>query len=143
MEAEKQIKEERKLYEVLDELVYGRNGKFTVGELAKLLDLSDSTVYRKCTGDRPITLYEFIALAKAYAQRGEFALVNLVVPEGYVLTPSVADATDGKLDDEIKEIVEDLGAISKKFDSGDKKGALRALPLLKQDVLRVEKEIVS
>lgn len=127
---------------LLRELLYGvRPAVLSKQELSLATGIPESTISNKLNGQTDFTARQYIAIARAYAEHGEFRLANLVVLEGYSIAP--VDCTcgvNGSMDDEISEFVQIAGKVKTKFDSGDHKGAARLIPGAGLIVTRMQKE---
>lgn len=84
---------------------------------------------------------QFIQFALACAERGDFSLVDMVVPEGYVLIPADKAPINHSLDDELADSTEHFGRAREAFVKGKKRDAKKYLNLAKKDMTRMEREI--
>jgi hypothetical protein len=130
---------------LLRELLYGvRPALLSMQELEASTGIPTSTISNKINGQTGFTATQYIAIARAYAQHGEFRPANLVVIEGYSIAPVDCKCQpNGSMDDEISEFVEIAGKVKTKFDNGDRKGAARLIPGAGLIVTRMEREAKS
>lgn len=134
-----------KLPELLKSMVYPHSGKplLTVKEIALLLELADRTIYTK-VDECKFTGTELFILASAYAELGEFALINLLLPPNFsVAHYDCQCGVNGSMQDEVTDMVKIIGEIATDFDKGNVKGGMRKLPGVSRIERRMNKELVN
>lgn len=104
----------------LQRLKDGRESIFTVGEIAMITGCSERVVYKilDVNDKRDISIKEFLLLSREACKRGDFSLVELALPDLFVITPLDDSCLNGSIDDEIAESVEYFGSARAAFTKG-------------------------
>jgi hypothetical protein len=130
------------LPEVLRSLVISpKSPVLSAKEIAGIIDAAPSTVYNSRLETGNFTPDEFMSLVRAYVSRDEFTLINFMLPDGYTIVKTDgAIAPDGRMSDNLQELVESAVAVTTRHDKGDKVGALKGIPRVKLAAFGLEKE---
>lgn len=146
MQVTTEVKVQVDLLAILRPMVYAvQPPVLAVKEIRVAIGASaDSTVYNKLNGQSPFTIEEFIAIARAYVARDEFTLINLMLDGRHTIT-TIDSVTqpDGKMSDNLEEVVEAAIAVTTKHKKGDKAGAIKAIPGVDLAVFGLKREAMA
>lgn len=121
----------------------GAEGLFSVKEIADLIFKSDRHARRYIDGEVPYTGLMFIRLAQAAYAKGDTRLMDLVKPEGYVLSPSHDVPTNDSLDDELAEEQLYSGRMREAYERGDVKDARKWKKKKDEISNRIDRELAK
>lgn len=123
-------------------LVWGDEPIFHAKELSDILGLKNPrTIYKLLKGEQKITIEQYVIVARESAVRGDYALLELAVPDGIVLEQIEESETDGSLDDEIVEGVQCMGFARNFFNSGKYRQARIHVTATKKEIRNMDKEL--
>jgi len=98
--------------------------------LAREIGKAEMTAYHKLSSETPVSLREFCLIVRLAVAHGEMALIDLMLPDTYVVVP-IADANGESLESEVADLVEDEGEMIDHFNNGRftqaQKSALRGV----------------
>jgi hypothetical protein len=127
--------------EVLEDIMYPgqrRKSIFTFDDLSKFVSRSERHARRYAKGEQPLTAAQFIRIAVESLRRGCRRFIDLVIPPNHALVEFKAALIDDDVDDELGEIVSNLGMMRECYLKQDIAGALDWLMKAKDPINRLD-----
>lgn len=99
--------------------------ELTVKEIAREIGRAESTTYHKLEFENPLSIEEFCTIARYAASRGVTEILDLIIPDGFILT-QVSDLEPGETLEGLEtELLEDQGCVIEASRNGQPRRAQR------------------